>query len=65
MNLKYKNHIEANYGLKQGHVAYGVTKLSQLRKAFKTTSYMEGEAPGSALCFVVQYLLLWCIHRSK
>lgn len=51
MNLKYKNHIEANYGLNQGHVAYGVTKLSQLTKAFKTTSEYGGEAPGSALCF--------------
>lgn len=51
MNLKYKNHIEANYGLNQGHVAYAVTKLSQLTKAFKTTSEYGGEAPGSALCF--------------
>ena len=49
-NIKYKNHIEANYGLKQGHVAYGVTKLSQFRKAFKTTSEYGGGSPRK--CFV-------------
>lgn len=50
MNLEYKNHIEANYGLNQGHVAYGVTKLSQLTKAFKTTSEYGGGSPRK--CFV-------------